>query len=143
MYPGVLSICISPRFKTIFAEISRLASVFPQLNIDLIDENDRDARPAFLQYIADLFSVSLTAGRKKLHSEDFFRATMGRERQLLTAKLLGEKKVENLNLENRLEQLKRQQLEKIEIEYLEREESVRRENEDALVNVLEQAGEEE
>ena len=136
MYPGVSSICVSPSFRLIFAEIRRIASVFPHLNIDLIDENDQTARLAFMQYIADRFSVSLAAGRKKLYPEDFFRAIGDKEKQLSTAKLLQEKQVENLDLESRLEQLRRQQIEKIELEHMEREESVRRENEDALLNII-------
>ena len=62
--PGVLSICISPRFKSIFLEIGRLSSRIPQLSMNLINSDDREARPAFLQHVADLFNVLARRRRK-------------------------------------------------------------------------------
>ena len=141
VFPGILSICISPRFRFIFSEISRLAGRFPQLEINLIQENNRDARPAFLQHIAEIFNVSLSARRKKLQPEDFFRALMNKERDLLTAELLEEKRREKALLGSRLEQLTAHQ-QQMEKEKNEREVEIRQEGEDALRLVLANAEEE-
>ena len=70
MYSGVLSIAISPKFRCIFIELSRLRSRFSNFHIDLIHPDDRAARPKFLHHVVDLLNV--LARRKKLEPEDFF-----------------------------------------------------------------------
>ena len=49
IYPGVLPIAISPKFRSIFVELNRLRSRFSHFTINLIHPDNREARPVFLQ----------------------------------------------------------------------------------------------
>ena len=67
---------------------------------------------------------------------------MGRERELLIDKQTEERKRERLRLDDHLEKLNREYKAQLERDNLEKEESIRKEGEEALIQVLTAAGEE-
>ena len=80
VFAGLRAVAIGSRFTAIYVELVRLKARFPNFNIDLIDVEDRPARPVFLQYISEVLDVS-PRGRR-IVADDIFEAIVRREQEL-------------------------------------------------------------